>query len=79
MCTWVMEKPTIRTLMEAVPISKTYAAVILNGEQPPSRPLAIYIYRQTGWRHDLIRDLSDEQLDMFEAVEPWTPRKADAA
>lgn len=73
-----MEKPRVTDLAAAIGISKTYASDILAGKQPPSRPLAIHIYRKTGWRHSLLDGLSDEQLDVLEAVDPWTP-KAEAA
>jgi len=36
----------------------------------PSRRLAIRIMRQTGWRHPVIADLSDEQIATLEAIEP---------
>ena len=66
-----MAKPTTRALIEATGISRTYAHDIRAGKQDPSRPLAIYIYRQIGWRHPILRGLTDEQLDVLEAVEPW--------
>lgn len=39
----------------------------------PSRPLAIHIFRKTGWKHDAITDLTDEQIAVLETVEPWKP------
>ena len=79
MCEQVrMSKPTIRELTEAVGISRGYACDILNDKQPPSRSLAIHIYRKTGWRHTLLDGLNDEQLDVLEAVDPWSPSKAAA-
>lgn len=66
-----MDKPTFTELVEATGISRGYASDILAGKQPPSRALAIYIYRKTGWRHSLIDGLTDEQLDLLESVEPW--------
>lgn len=74
-----MPKPTFKELLEATGISRGYASDILTGKQDPSRPLAIHIYRKTGWRHALLDGLSDEQLDVLEAVDPWTPAKAKAA
>lgn len=73
-----MNKPTISELMEKVGISKSYACEIL-GEKKPSRPLAIAIFRETGWRHDRISNLTDQQLAAFEAVEPWVPASERAA
>lgn len=69
-----MPKPSFRELTEAVDISKGYASDILAGKQAPSRPLAIHIYRKTGWRHSLIADLSDEQISVLETIEPWTAK-----
>lgn len=67
------EKPSIAELREAVAISQSYASMILSGSRQPPRPLAIHIFRKTGWRHPLIADLSDEQIAVLESVEPWTP------
>lgn len=39
----------------------------------PSRPLAIHIFRKIGWKHDRIADLTDEQIEMLERIEPWQP------
>jgi hypothetical protein len=66
-----MDKPTIRQLSEATGISRTYACDILNSNQTPSLRAAIHIYRKTGWRHDLIADLSDLQIDTLELAHPW--------
>ncbi len=73
-----MSKPTFTELVEATGISRGYASDILNDKQPPSRALAIHILRRTGWRHPLLADLTDEQLDVLEAVDPWSPTKAAA-
>ena len=53
----------------------SYASMILGGSRQPGRPLALHIYRSTGWRHDSIADLTDEQMAVLESLEPWTPRK----
>jgi transcriptional regulator with XRE-family HTH domain len=73
-----MSKPTFSELVEATGISRGYASDILNGKQAPSRPLAVHIYRKTGWRHPLLAGLSDEQLDVLESIEPWSPSQAAA-
>lgn len=65
------EKPSLKELMAATGISKGYAHDILSGRQQPSRRAAIHIYRQTGWRHALIAELTEEQIDALEAVDPW--------
>ena len=67
-----MEKPTVTALSEQAGISKSYACEIL-GERTPSRPLAIHIFRKTGWRHSIIAELSDDDMATLERIEPWTP------
>ena len=67
-----MGKPTVTELARAAGISKPYACEIL-GARVPARPLAIHIFRTTGWKHEIIADLSDEQIALLESVEPWVP------
>ncbi|QSR19006.1 helix-turn-helix transcriptional regulator [Novosphingobium sp. KA1] len=74
-----MDKPSPRELREATGISQSYASMIASGVRPPSRPLAIHIFRRTGWKPEIISDLTDEQIAMLEQVEPWTPRQDAAA
>lgn len=74
-----MAKPTIKELVELAGISKTYASVILSGAQDPSRPLAIFIFRKTGWRHKLIAKMTEDQMRAFEEVDPWAPAQSEAA
>jgi hypothetical protein len=71
-------QPTAKSLTELVGISPSYASMILTGVRQPSRPLAVHIFRKTGWRHSLIADLSAEQLEVLESIEPWAPRPQDA-
>jgi plasmid maintenance system antidote protein VapI len=71
--------PPTATLADAAGISKSYASEIVNNQRKPSRPLAIHIFRMTGWRHTSIADLSPEHIAMLETVEPWTPRTQQAA
>lgn len=73
--------PSIAELRGATGISQSYASMILSGDRQPSRSLAIHILRKTGWKHSSIADLTDEQIDVLESVEPYraTPHKADAA
>lgn len=49
--------------------------MILGGERKPSRPLAIHLFRKFGWKHPSIADLTEDQMQVFEEVEPWTPPK----
>jgi hypothetical protein len=67
-----MEKPTVTALATKAAISKSYACEIL-GARSPSRSLAIHIFRTTGWRHGSIADLTAEQMNVLESIEPWVP------
>lgn len=73
------EAPKPARLAEAVGISRSYASEILSGVRRPSRPLAVHIYRKTGWRHRSLAELSDEQMTVLEGIEPWSPRGAQVA
>lgn len=48
--------------------------MIASGVRDPSRSLAIHIFRAMGWKHPTIAKLTDDQIAVFEQVEPWTPR-----
>lgn len=63
--------PHYSELAELAGISRSYASEIVKGTRDPSRPLAIHIMRKTGWRHSLIADLSEAQIDLLETIEPW--------
>jgi hypothetical protein len=77
-----MPKPTQTELIEATGISQPYASMILmdQGEhrRVPARSLAILIFRKTGWKHPSIADLTEEQMRVFEEVDPWSPKQAAA-
>ena len=73
-----MEQPSYSSLASAAGISAGYAHDILSGRRTPPRPLAIHILRRTNWRHSVLDGLTDEQIDVLETVEPWTPRSAAA-
>lgn len=73
-----MEKPSPQALIDAGGISLSYAnKILIDGEhrRDPPRPLAIVIYRKTGWRHSSIADLPEEEMALFEKHDPWTPPK----
>lgn len=73
----VMQPPGTQELADRAGISKSYASEILSGKRPAlGRPIAIYIYRKTGWRHESIADLTEEQMALLEQIEPWAPREA---
>ena len=66
-----MEKPHYTQLMERIGLSQPYASQVLTGAKKPSRALSIRIYREFGWRHDVIADLTDDQIAVLEQIEPW--------
>jgi transcriptional regulator with XRE-family HTH domain len=68
-----MEKPTQTEMQERLGISQGYASLLLRGVRDPAKGLAVRIYREFGWRHRVIADLSDEQIDMLEQMFPWSP------
>lgn len=77
-----MASPTPKELVDASGISPSYASMILSdGEHKrvPPRSLAILLFRKTGWRHPSITGLTEEQMKVFEEVDPWTPRTQDEA
>lgn len=71
-----MDIPAVSDIVAQAGISKSYASEIRSGVRKPSRPLAIHIFRKTGWRHSLIADLSDEQIAVLEQIEPWKAQGA---
>ena len=73
-----MERPSQQELIAKAGIGQSYASMILNGKRTPPRPLAIRIFRRTGWKHDVIADLTDEQIELLEQVEPYAPPNRDA-
>lgn len=73
-----MDTPEYLELARLAGISPSYANEIVKGRRP-NRALAIHILRRTGWRHDSIAELTDEQIVLLEKIEPWTPRTAQAA
>lgn len=58
-------------LAAAAGISKSYASEILSDVRTPSRPLAIHIFRKTGWKHPSLAELTADELDVLERVDPW--------
>lgn len=74
-----MQKPAPKALCDAAGISPAYASMILSEDdskrRTPPRPLAILIFRATGWKHASIADLTEEQMAVLEQIEPWTPRQ----
>ena len=71
--------PSIADIREATGISQSYASMIRSGQRIPPRPLAIQIFRATGWRHETIAELSEEQIAVLEQLDPYTAKTASAA
>lgn len=73
------EKPKAKELADAVGISPPYASMILSDDPAknriPPRSLAIAIFRATEWRHPSIEALTEQQMRVFEEVDPWIPPK----
>jgi hypothetical protein len=74
-----MHKPSPKALVEATGISQAYASMILSedpakGRTPP-RSLAIRIFRETSWKHPIIADLSEADMETLERIDPWQPRE----
>lgn len=81
MCEQVdMDKPSINDLMKVAGISKSYACEILGSKskppKAPSRSLAVFLFRELGWRHESIADLPEEQMAMVETLDPYTRKAA---
>lgn len=69
-----MEKPTQTEMQERLGISQGYASLLLRNERAPAKGLAVRIFREFGWRHPVIANLTDEQIDLLESMEPWEPK-----
>lgn len=73
------ETPTAKQIVEATGISPSYASMILSGDRSPPRGLAIAIFRKTDWKHHLIAEMDEADMQAFERHEPWTPPAERAA
>lgn len=62
------EAPSYVDLADKAGISRSYAHQILSTTRKPSLPLAIRIYRKTGWRPSNIADLSGDQIALLEQM-----------
>ena len=62
-------KPTPSHLRDAVCISMSYASMILSEARKPPRPLAIEIYRKTGWKPSVLEGYSEDDIDQLERLE----------
>ena len=73
------QKPATSVFALEAGISIGYASDMLTGKRPMPRPLAIHIFRRTGWKHPSIEALTDAQISTLEEVDQWTPPKERAA
>lgn len=73
-----MKQPSLKTIMDAVDVSKSYAAVIRSGQSIPLN-LAAIVYRETGWRHPLVTGMSRPTLLEIARTQPWSSPKAKAS
>lgn len=71
--------PTTSELIAIAGISKSYASEVANMKRAPSRPLAIHLYRETGWRHSVLDGLTDDQISTLAIIEPWIAPRERAA
>ena len=62
-------KPRVKTLVDKLGISKGHASNVLSGVDDPSRPLAIRIFRATGWKHPTIAMLTAKQIKTLEEID----------
>ncbi len=71
-----METPdlTPTKLADLSGISVPYASQILTGARMPSQPLAIHLYRTSGWKHSIIAILTDAQIVALEEMKPWVSK-----
>jgi plasmid maintenance system antidote protein VapI len=63
------QTPTTAQIASAMAISKGHASGIVTNNRPPSRALAIQIYRKIGWKASPIANLTDEEIDALEQIE----------
>lgn len=74
-----IKEASLNARIVALGISKAHASQIVNGKHKPSLPLAVAIWRATGWKCPRIAHATDAQLEVVEQIEPWSPSQADAA
>lgn len=73
-----VDKPTIKQVVDATGISRTYACDVLNNKQQP-RAVICEIYRKLGWKAPLIAHMTDEQIAVIEEAERLSPTGRAAA
>ena len=70
-------QPTAPTQSDliAAGISQPYASLIQNGTRDFPIALAVHFARTTGWRHEMLHDLTEEQIEGLAKVHPWPRQK----
>jgi len=63
------QAPTYTELASEMGISRGQAHGIISTKRPPSRALAIQIYRKMGWKPSPIAKLTDAEIDALEQIE----------
>lgn len=63
-----MRPLTPKALSDAANISPSYASMILSGDRVPPIPLAITIYRATGYKLGPIADATDQDIEAAERL-----------
>jgi hypothetical protein len=66
-----VKEQSLNARIVALGISKAHASNIVSGKQSPSLPLAVAIWRATGWKCGRIAHATDAQLKVIEEVDPW--------
>ena len=69
------DKPSTSEVASLAGISAGYASDMLNGKRPLPRALALHIFQKTGWKHDSVSNLTDQQIAVLETVEVWVAPK----
>lgn len=49
-------------------ISESYASLLARNKRPPSKPLAIHIYREIGVKLGPIAEATDDDIDALERI-----------
>lgn len=63
-----LEQRAVVERLRAIGISESYASQLARSIRPPSKPLAIDIFRRTGMKLGPIADLTEQQIDVLETV-----------
>lgn len=74
------EKFSVNKALIALGVAPSTASMMVTGSRRVSIPLAIALYRATGWKHDVILLVTEDEMAVFEKHEPWVaPRERGVA